>query len=613
MDLTRAVPKLNTSIDFHKLVVSLDEREVQMIAHVNGISSLGDLANGLHVPVSVVLDVFARLLEHELVYFDDPDAPAQLRGEIVSARRHRRRRPADEETPAIDEPVVSFESVAPAVAREPIEISAPDRQGAWNLETVFRLIANTAAEHTTGLLRIRGGDGYRDLVYLDGRLLNVVAHPFDPGETFGRVMQRAGLIEQDSVLQSLAMRKERGIMQGEALTRLGVLDHERLPQLLVRHVEVKLRAICDWDGGAWELYRGAAFAQRVHAIDIDLPRLLYSLVWKAYPFSRIPHTPANNIQQKFVGAAARPPFGITDIVSRDVGERLEKALKEGDQPMARLDTVARLKPAALEKFVWTMMLLGAIELGDRPRARGESEDLRDLQERVAALPSTNHFDLLGVHWNVNRLEIESAYERLRTREERAMKTAGEAERDLRRQFLEYVDRAYKTLLPLHSRNQYRRRAFGEAFIANQLELNRRKGEHQLYLLEDFGPAAAALAIAVELSDEDPALLAEYGLAAYLAERSAGKAGVEARKNLDRALDMMPKGEVPNLCLGMAYAASGNPSQAARHFEAVRSANPQNIYAGVLLRMSLERTAVTVEEKDEALRRFIEQRDRAVSA
>ncbi|MCZ7585873.1 MAG: hypothetical protein M5R36_22505 [Deltaproteobacteria bacterium] len=597
------IPKLNTAVDFGSLAISLTERDTLILSRVNGISSLADLSKGLRISIAELTEIIARLAAHDLIRFDDAAFVDQLLA---------RKRPAKKAAPPAER---AAKASVPQEADEPVvdaRTSRVLRQGDWTVDTVARVVAQFYAEHATGVLSIRYDPNHsKNLFFENGRLIQVTSRPFDPGQCLGRVLQRIGKLRQQDVVESLVRRKQTDNLQGRILVEMNVISPKELEDVLARQAELKLRDIFTlWQEGVWDFRAVESFGPELARVDLDLPRLLYSLIWKYYDFDTREDETGRGMRAKVIGADHRAVFAIEDISDNPHVSKAWHEVMDKDTPFQRLEVIARMKSDTLDRFVRTLSLLGLAVILDRPRAGDASGRIKLLRDRLTQALQSNHFDILGIHWNATTRDIQRAYEKAGEEREKALRGAETSEeRDLIERFFERQEKAFDELQHRKRRYEYRVKTFGESFVLTHIELHRQKAESLLFTKEDYLKAAVEFENAIEIDPDNADFYAEYGLARFLASYPSKSDGVrQARRSLSRSLNMAPETEMPHLCAGIVALKIKDPKAAAICFQRVQAINAANALAGYYLH-EIETGKPSEDDLDRATKTFLTERDR----
>jgi len=591
------VPQLNTKIDFTRLPVALDDREILVLSRINGLISLGELASAYRMELLEMERIIAKLVKADLILFPDPRVRQELVEEIDEARS------VDDHTTLVDEvtdtrsEVIDRQFEAPSMHKE---------SGEWNLTTLFPLLNDIHIGLRTGVLRIFFQPNmYKALFFEEGELVNISSVPFNPGECLGRLLQRAGRLTQDRVVKSLERVRSTGRLQGEELISMGMLREDLLPEMLRVQMEVKLTDVLAWEEGKWEFQPLPVLPPRIARVPIDLPRLVFALIWKRYPFELI-REELDRREEMYVGHVDKPPYLVDDFYFGQNFEKFYKQILEKDNLLKRILIVSHLKPEQTYRILWALYLTGMIDFFEDTREDKAIIRIAELQDRLKAIERESLFDVLGIHWTSNDAKVMEAYKR-RMAEQKAMveKTEG-LERHLNEKLIEHIEIAYDRLRDASSRNSYRHEIFDEDFIIFGSDILRQKGESYLFTKEEVDSAINELTTAVEVYDKDGEYWAALGLSRFYKYYPRDvREYEEARRLIRRGYSMNNKSEVTNLCMGLMYKREKRNKQAMEWLGKVKQINPKNRFA--YFEMEEIKTGRKHEDRDKAIREFLDRR------
>jgi uncharacterized protein DUF4388 len=434
------VPTLNTKIDFTNLPVALDESDVFVLSRVNGMLSLGDIAAATRLERLALERIIGKLAKSDLILFPNPHAKKELLDEVYGSGK-KEEFPGEHEIEQVKHETGELPRAKRPVA--PVENPENVEAGKWDRRNLFTILTNLFTNQRTGVLRLmRDKDSFKALFFDHGELVNAATVPFKAGETLGRVVQRAGLVEQHHVIESLRRAKQSGRLQGEELVELGVIKQDRLDEMLKVHLEVKLSEVVDWGEGTYTFQPLAELPGKIVHVALDFPRLLFNLIWKRYPVDEIKVELDERIE-KFVGTAERPLFEVADF---GFGEGLEKFCKivdERDSQVKRLLVVTNLKGDQTFRMIWAMYLLGVNEFFDRSREDRTMARIHELSEEIKVAEKGTLFDVLGVHWTANDERIQEVFRRRKIDQEAAVRNSVGLEQQLNRKLMENIERAFR--------------------------------------------------------------------------------------------------------------------------------------------------------------------------
>jgi tetratricopeptide (TPR) repeat protein len=465
------------------------------------------------------------------------------------------------------------------------------------------------AEKRTGVLRLYAdAEHYKVLFFEHGQLLNVLSVPFDAAECLGRVLQRAGYLSQEKVIESLQRAKTSGHKQGEELLAMGAIRKDLLFEMLRVHIEVKMTAVMEWGGGRWTFHDTGDAPSRVTRIDLDLPRLLFNLLWKRYPGDQLQQK-VRRFGDRFVGAVVNPPFDVDDFGFGDAFRKFCQIAMEKDNPLKRLLIVSNLKPDQSIRMIWAMHLTGMLGFFDESREDKSLARIEDLKNQLKVIERETLFDVLHVHWTATDHMVEKAYQQRTTELERALARASGLEEELNKTLLQHVKKAYATLKGRDSRREYRQVIYDDDFIVFNSDILRQKGESYLFTKDSIELAVPEFESALEVYDKNGEYWSELGLAYFVRDYPRNMQGAEeARRLIKRGLSMAPSSEIVHLCLGLMYRHEKKNKQAVEALERVLQINASNKFAKILI--DEINTGVKSEDYEQVVKDFVDRRSQA---
>lgn len=598
IDFLEQIPKITTGVDFAALGETLSEREATIISRVNGLISLKEMATGLGIPFRDVTQLATGLLKRELICFEDPRVAQEVLGSLKEEE-------VDEPSPRPE--AAAGASAVGAVARAEGAQEAvirPLDSGKWDIHSIFSTIIKIYTDNATGLLRIHNDRGRHKSLYFDqGELVQVLSHPFDPGQCLGRILQRAGRLPKDMVIESLKRAKTSGQKQGEELVRMGQVRRTALPEILVKQIEVKLRDILDWGSGHWEFYALPDLVAKITHVEIPLSRLLFNVIFKYYDFKKKLDVDLQ-IKRKFIGAVDPPPFLMDTFNLTENTELLWDSIKAKDNPFQRLLIVGKLNVDNLAKFVWTMHLCGMILILDQPRISERDIRIKKLSERLRFIGRESYFDVVGIHWTRNTQEIKQAYELSHAEQLELLETSEGTEKSLREQLIAAMEKGYRIIKSKDTRDSYRKQIYDDMFIEYSSDLLRQKGESFLFTKEDYETAIREMEGALEIWDANAEYYSVLGLAVFLDNFPKNTQRYsEGRRTLLRGYRDSNTAEVSNICMGIMYREERKNHQAIEFLGKVLKINEKNRFAQILIQEI--KTGKKHDDRERAIKEFLE--------
>jgi len=626
-DLWEQVPKLNSEVDYLQISGTLSEPEVLILAGVDGRATLRRIAENLRYDREMLTRMVARLTARKVLLFSDPLVVKELTAEDAgirldfgdpAAKMARARAAREQMEAAAATAATAAAEAAPeaapaataeeAAAEEAARPSAVDRfveSGEWNVDTFFDLVGRCYVQRRDGVLRFyRDAETYKAFYFVEGRIANISSVPFSAGECLGRLAQRAGVISEATVVESLARVKETGCKQGEALAAMGAMKQDKIDDMLRVQLEVKASPIFEWDHGLWT-FEEAPLPARLPQIHTSLPRLLFNLAWKRYPAHRV----GNGIKKhlvEYIGRRDAPTFLAFDFEFTDnVGKFAMQAIDK-DFTVKRLLVASILQPEYAYRMIWSLYLLGVVDFFRLTHGERLTQRVAELKNRVRAMGQESLFDALQVHWSAGDKALHRAQARLIAETEHAMIVCDATERELLAQIRDRLRQAYAALRTPEGRRAYREGLFGPERLAAGVDAIREKGEAALFVENNPAQAAVEFEAAQEVDGRNVEGLAEWGLALLLRDLAADGPGVEEGRRLIRqAADAAPASARVHLCAALMHRAEGKTARAAIAIKRALQLDPANGFARAIAEELV--SGLTPENLADEARKFVERR------
>lgn len=609
------VPTLNTKIDFTNLPVALSDQEIKVLSRINGLISLDELGTGLQIEKLQMETIAAKLVKYQMIILPDRQIAKELLDEVYGGKAGKpqvKAKPAAKTTAEPAAETTAEPTVAPVVQRMPAPLEGvEDESGEWDLTSLFSLINAFHRQKRRGVLRLYANpETYKVMFFDNGELIHVSSVPFDASECLGRLMQRAGHLDQNKVIESLQRVKESGRKQGEELIIMKAARPDRVAEMLRIQVEIKLTDLMTWNAGQWHFRHLPSLPHRLARIEVDLARLLFNLLWKRFPGERIERE-LNSRVELFVGRRNDPVYDMKDLGFGDSFSKFYEIVSDRDNPLKRLQVVSNLKSEETSRMIWTMFLLGFFDFFTESREDRTLAKVEELKNRLKTIERETLFDVLSVHWTASDQIIQQAYEkRLMEQKDAIAKTTGLVQR-LNTQLLGQIETAHERLKTQKERRAYRLEIFDADFIEFGSDILRQKGESYLFTKEDQTQAITELQAALEVYDKNGEYWSEYGLALFFRDYPRNIRGSEeARRYVKRGLSMLPDSEITNFCMGLMHKHEKKNNKALEFLEKSIKINPKNKFAQLIIEEI--KTGKKSDEYDQALRQFLDRRSQADS-
>ncbi len=593
IDLMSQVPKIKATTNFEDIATPLTELEINIISRVNGLISFGEMSERLGIPPDDLSHAAVKFLQHDIIFFDNPQIKQDLLQQIETEEVA--------ETPESQTPEGEIDKPDHAVQGAVVKSV---KSGEWHVNSIFPIIIKHNQAKVSGILRVFNKKGENiSLFFEEGELIQVQGNPFDPGHCLGRILQRAGRLTKDKVIESLKRTKVSGRMQGEELIRMGVVRRTALPEILLKQIEFKLRNILIWKQGRWEFYAVPELVTKVNKIDIALPRLLFNVIWKYYDFERN-YNFDRQLKSKFIGLNKDAPFPAEALALTENVETLWEVMENKDNPFQRLVIVSKMNPDSLAKVVWALNMVNMVLVLDSPRISARDIRIKKLSERLRFISRENHFDVVGVHWTSNSKDVKEAYKNSHDEQVQLMEDSTGTEAALREQLIRSMVKGYEVIKSKDTRDQYRKDVYDDLYIEYTSDLFRMKGESYLFTKEDNIASIREMENALEIWDKNEEYYCVLGMAIFMENYPRNtREYSEGRTILLKGYRGAQKTEIANICMGIMYREEKKNVNAIDHFERVLKINKRNRFAKVLIEEI--KTGKGSEDRDQAIKEFLE--------
>jgi tetratricopeptide (TPR) repeat protein len=496
-----------------------------------------------------------------------------------------------------------------------------DERGRLSGQRLFGLLLVLLQHAWTGRLVLQSA-GTEKTVFLD-RGLPIYCSSNILSENFGQMLLRKGVISEIEYEWARKLQLREGIRQGEALVKIGVLNHRDLFGHLRDQIEQKIVNAFGWNDGTYALVAEEGFLDQVtrfalNPVSIAIAGLRRFMapaellgVWArlrhrfAVGACDVPEV-ASSVRQALspaVLSALHEPQLVADLALAQGWDRLQAAAVFATLESAGFvqlaDAPDALPPArgmdleVSEERDRTGVYRALVETHDHVVIDGEqSEDQRRLGESLwkayLRLSCADYFSVLGVSREAGSSEVVAARDELldvysdhrfrsvldrlqnvRALEELQHKVLLAAETLLDEQ----RRRAYVSSLPDAAEPPRRNRVLTaeDEFQAGMSALSAEQGAEAL---DHFGRALA-------LHPGEPLYMLYDGWSRYLAARGDGERA-EGRRQMARAVAANPMLDEGYLLLARAYQFEGNLAEASDQARTALLFNPDNHEARELL-------------------------------
>ncbi len=487
----------------------------------------------------------------------------------------------------------SLEQEARPLPREPVDLKGSLEQTPFPrvLHELYKLQA------TGALFMMRGS--IKKIVYLEnGQLVSIKSNRLS--ECLGQRLVQQGLLTSAQARQTFERASAEHALHGQVLLREGLLSEHDLVLALSAQLETKLFDIFGWPSGAFQFKENAHIPESAQGLRTSCATNIVRGVAQHYTADRL-----EELLEPFGAsypAPAADPFLRHQALQLDSPADLVAKTLDGSRTMAQILGDQRWSRVQAQKLVYSLYCAGVLDLWEGPielppvrgvaaRKALSGEDgphrLEDpqLEEHLAAdlikLKRLDHFRVLGLPRNADSAEVEAAFDRAAWRfHPDNFLGASQAVCGLAEGVFNRLRAAYLIL-----RSPFRREGYlqqlgqGEEDEDDESALGeaRRHFEDGLTNLDKglYEKAAWHLRRAVDLNEHDARYYAYLGWAVHKNAPTDRVAATEARRHLERAVQLDPQLDTPHLFFGFLYLAEDETESARSSFEKALRLNPEN--------------------------------------
>lgn len=504
-----------------------------------------------------------------------------------------------------DEPEIETKPIEKIPVSEAVRI----KRGKWNIDSFVVLINEIYEQKITGRLRISNElQEAKNLFFDKGDLINVFGKPFLPENCLGQLLMRVGKIEKEDVVDSLVGSRENKVLQGEQLVKMDKISADDLLEVLNFQVETKLDPIFSWKSGTYELLLIPKMSKKVRRIDVNLPRLLFNLMWRNADDKKIGAL-LRKKRHEWIGKEEKPLYDLEDMNFRKKFLQFWDLSLEKDIVLKRLFVISNLNKQLSERLVSILLKLRFLTYLEDTREDLSMTRIKELSSRLLYIENEDKFSLLGIHWSANDGQVKVGYEKVRQKHLKQIEKASPEEARLIKELLKVIKGAYNKLKEREHRQEYRQEKYDETYIEINSETFRQKGESFLFTKDDYAQSIIELENAIEIWEFGTEILVVLGLSKFLLGYGKNKPlEKEGRKLLQKGYDSNAEKEISNLCMGMMCKKERRNKQAVAYYEKALKANPKCRFA--MFEIKEITTGKEDKEKKKAIKEFLDKRNKS---
>jgi len=491
---------------------------------------------------------------------------------------------------------------ARVVARDPVSL-----RGSLDQTPFPRLLHELYKIQATGALFMMRGP-VKKIVYLNnGQPVFIKSNKMQ--ECLGQLLVGQGRLTVEEANQTFERSRAEKVLHGEVLVEASVLTAEELAGGLGEQLEIKLFEIFGWPTGEFQ------FKENAHIPEVDF-KLQSSCATNIVRGVARFHTD-EQLEQALAPSLSTYPAPASDPFLRYQRLDLEPAADavaealDGTCTLAQLLEDTRWNRRQALQLVHALYSAGVIDLWDRaltlPPVRSVSrrrvlfgddghrrQDASQMEEHLAVelikLKRRDHFRVLGLPRDADSVGVEDAFDREAWRfHPDAYLEAPQAVRGLAEGIFNRLRAAYLVLRTPFRRDGYLEQLGREEDDPDDdglLQDARRHYEDGLSNLDKgrYEKAAWHLRRALALNERDAGYCAYLGWAVHKNGPTDHVATKEARRHLERAIQLDPQLDTPHVFFGYLHLAEEETDNARSCFEKALQLNPDNEEASDQLKM-----------------------------
>ncbi len=491
---------------------------------------------------------------------------------------------------------------ARVVARAPVAL-----RGSLEEIPFPRLLHELYKLQATGALFMMRGS-VKKIVYLNnGQPVFIKSNKL--AECLGQLLVGQGRINADQAHQTFEQSRAQKVLHGQVLVAESLITAEELSEGLGDQLEVKLFEIFSWPTGEFQFKENARIPDVELKLQSSCATNIVRGVSRFYSDEQLEHTLAPS-ESTYPAPANDPFLRYQRLDLESIVEPVAEAL-DGTRTLAQLLDDTRWSRSQALRLVHALYSAGVIDLWDRSltlppvRSMARREDLfgsdspvrRDdpqLEEHLAAdlikLKRRDHFRVLGLPRDAESADVEAAFDREAWRfHPDAYLGESSPVRGLAEGIFNRLRAAYLVLRTPFRREGYLEQLGREGDDPDDASLAqdaRRHFDDGLSNLDKgrYEKAAWHLRRALALNERDAGYSAYLGWAVHKNGPTDHVATKEARRHLERAIQLDPQLDTPHLFFGYLHLAEEETDNARTCFEKALQLNPDNDEAAEQLKM-----------------------------
>lgn len=488
------------------------------------------------------------------------------------------------------------------VAREPVAL-----RGSLDQTPFPRLLHELYKIQATGALYMMRGS-VKKIVYLDnGQPIFIKSNKLR--ECLAQLQVDQGRLTADEAERTFERSRADRVLHGQVLVQESLLTADELSVALGEQLEVKLFEIFGWPTGEFQFKENARIPDVEFKLQSSCATNIVRGVARFHTSEQLERALAPSLST--YPAPASDPFLRYQRLDLDPDADTVAEELDGARTLAQLLDDPRWNRRQALQLVHALYSAGVIDLWDRslklPPVRsearrqamfgGENHPWRDdpqLEEHLAVdlvkLKKRDHFRVLGVPRSGDGADVEVAFDRVAWRfHPDAYLGAPQSVRGLAEGIFNRLRAAYLVLRTPFRREGYLEQLGRDADAQDEptlLQEARRHFEDGQSNLDKgrYEKAAWHLRRALALNEQDAGYCAYLGWAVHKNGPTDHVATKEARRHLERAIQLDPQLDTPHLFFGYLHLAEDETDNARACFEKALQLNPDSQQAAEQLEL-----------------------------
>ncbi|MFH2009691.1 MAG: response regulator [bacterium] len=457
------------------------------------------------------------------------------------------------------------------------------------LHELYKLQASGA------LFLMRGS--VKKIVYLDnGQPVFIKSNK--RSETLGQQLVAQGKITEEQRKETYRLAKAGKQLHGRALAARGILTPEELQLALADQLEVKLCEIFAWPTGEFQFKENARIPDSERKVQSSAATLIVRGIARFVASERLEKELAPSLNT--YPAPAGDPFLRFQWLELDADTAAVAEIVDGGRPLGQILLDSRFDRRRVSRLVSGLYNAGVIDFWDREqnlppiRSAARRRELfggeshlgpsdPQVEEHLAAelvrLKKLDHFRVLGVERSVDSADVEGAFDRLAWRYHPDVFLGCKREvRDLAEGVFNRFRAAYLVLSSTFRRAGYLEQLGGQ--VSGEADGVSEEGRrHFQDALGHLGKGRYEKAVwhlrrAVDFEEHSATYFAHLGWAVHKTSPTDHMANQEARRHLERAIQLDPSLDTSYLYFGYLHLAEEEIERARESFQKALRLNPQ---------------------------------------